>query len=271
MKPAIRIKATDRHGNVAYIHRDSDRGFQCTLASGLPASFFYAGIHPDEMACRFALDSCTTTQQALDIVRRHGSATYIYEVLDAPIPSNEPLAALRALEAEVQRLKALLPEVSEHVDNRILDMARAALVQGSVNDLSARSIVAPAAKDPSPEAETPQLYLRLYHGRQNPAEQLEDWGSDGPVIGPLAFVQTTYMCDVKFAAAPEIMDRFFPAVMADWRERGLSNADGPLCDWQFTVTDDLILLDGVYYGDWTVFLAKPADIENERAAFRGAG
>ena len=270
MKPAIRIRSTDRHGNIAYIHRDSDHSFRCSLASGLPASFFYAGIHPDEMACRFALDGCTTSQQALAIVRRHGSTTHIYDVLDAPMGSNEPLSALRALEGEVQRLKALLPEVFEHIDNRILDMARAALVQGSDNDLSARSTAPPAAKDPSPEAELPQLYLRLYHGRLDPAEKLEDWGSDGPVIGPLAFVQTTYMCDVKFAAAPEVMDRFFPTVMAGWRERGLSNADGPLCDWQFTVTDDLILHDGVHYGDWTVFLAKPADIENERAAFQGA-
>ncbi|AOH85601.1 hypothetical protein AWL63_18330 [Sphingomonas panacis] len=270
MKPAIRIKATDQHGNIAYIHRDSDRSFRCTLASGLPASFFYAGILPDEMACRFALDSCTTSKQALAIVQSHGSATHIYEMLGVPDASIEPLTALRALEAEVQRLKALLPQVSEHLDDHVIDMARATLAQGSGNDIPARATV-PASSDPDQDSEPPQLYLRLYHGRRDPAEQLEDWGSEGPIIGPLAFVQTTYMCDVKFAAAPEVMDRFFPTVMAGWRERGLSNADGPLCDWQFSVTSDLIDYDGVYYGDWTVFLANPTDIERERTISQGVG
>jgi hypothetical protein len=38
-----------------------------------------------------------------------------------------------------------------------------------------------------------KLYLRLYHGRATPDEQMEDWGSDGPVIGPLASIHVTYM------------------------------------------------------------------------------
>src|SRR3546814_15310909 len=42
----------------------------------------------------------------------------------------------------------------------------------------------PRAKAVSPDL--PQLYLHLYHGRKDPDESLEDWGSDGPVIGPLA-------------------------------------------------------------------------------------
>ncbi len=28
------------------------------------------------------------------------------------------------------------------------------------------------------------LYLRLYHGRKDPQEDLEDWGSAGPIFGP---------------------------------------------------------------------------------------
>lgn len=196
MTTPIRIKSSDRLGNIAYIHRDGNSGFRCTLADGLPASLSYAGIGSDEMACRFALEACVTGEQALEVVQRHGSPLHRYEL------------------------------VMPH----------------------------------SPEVKA--LYLRLYHGRRDPDAQLEDWGSEGPVIGPLAYVHTTYMCDVRFAAAPAVMERFFPSVIAEWRERGFSNASGPLCDWQFTVVDDLIEYDGVYYGDWTVFLASASEISD---------
>ncbi len=120
----------------------------------------------------------------------------------------------------------------------------------------------PRAEAVAPDV--PQLYLHLYHGRKDPDENLEDWGSDGPVIGPLAYVHTTYMCDVKFAATPEVMDRYFPAVMSDWRgARGLSNVVGPLCDWRLTIFNDYVEHDGVYYGDWTVFTATPSELKRQ--------
>ena len=100
-----------------------------------------------------------------------------------------------------------------------------------------------------------KLYLRLYHGRATPDEQMEDWGSDGPVIGPLGSIHVTYMCHLKFAAAPDVMERFFPEVMAQWQASGVSNGHGPLCDWQFHVIDDLIEYGGILYGDWSTFLA----------------
>lgn len=103
--------------------------------------------------------------------------------------------------------------------------------------------------------ETGKLYLRLYHGRATAGEQMEDWGSDGPVIGPLASIHVTYMSQLQFAAAPDVMERFFPEVMAQWRAGGVSNAHGPLCDCQFNVIDDLIEYGGMLYGDWSTFLA----------------
>lgn len=36
------------------------------------------------------------------------------------------------------------------------------------------------------------LSLRLFHGRNHPDEQLEDWGFDGPVLGPLDGIHLTY-------------------------------------------------------------------------------
>ncbi|MBA4751445.1 MAG: hypothetical protein H2055_04345 [Sphingopyxis sp.] len=139
---------------------------------------------------------------------------------------------------------------------------------GYLDWIAAREAGEAGATMPRAEAavpDIPQLYLHLYHGRKDPDENLEDWGSEGPVIGPLAYVHTTYMCDVKFAAAPEVMDRFFPAVMADWRARGLSNVAGPLCDWRLTIFNDYVEHDGIYYGDWTVFAATPGELQERYA------
>lgn len=43
------------------------------------------------------------------------------------------------------------------------------------------------------------LYLALFHGFKNKEEreQYDDWGSKGPVIGPLEYVQTTYGSHIK--------------------------------------------------------------------------
>ena len=38
------------------------------------------------------------------------------------------------------------------------------------------------------------LYLRLFHGRADPADVLTDWGADGPTIGPFDTFHITY-CD----------------------------------------------------------------------------
>jgi len=251
MKIPIRIKATSALGSVAYIHRGGAGSFNCTLANGTPAAFSYAGIHADEMGCRFALDDCATGQDALAVVNRYGLDDYSYELLPPTrFEPTEPIRALCALEAEVQRLQALNPSIAEQIDKAVVAHARALLAGYTTQPVSAAN----AAK---------ALYLHLYHGRADPAENLEDWGSDGPVIGPLAFVHTTYMCDVKFAATPEVMDRFFPAVMAEWRERGFSNVHGPLCDWQFTIVGDLIEYEGVFYGDWSLFVSDPDEVAKQ--------
>ena len=49
-------------------------------------------------------------------------------------------------------------------------------------------------------------YIELFHGRTDPKEELEDWGSPGPIFGPLQFGHTTYACDIKFNYADETLD-----------------------------------------------------------------
>lgn len=72
------------------------------------------------------------------------------------------------------------------------------------------------------------IYMRLFHGRTNPEQDMDDWGTDGPIFGPYEFAHTTYAWDIK-----------------------LGKADGT-CDELF-VHDDMVYYDGVYYGDWSIF------------------
>lgn len=57
----------------------------------------------------------------------------------------------------------------------------------------------------------PGLYLRLFHGRNSPDDQLDDWGFDGPFIGPLESVHCTYATALRLSFVDhEDCARFFP-------------------------------------------------------------
>jgi hypothetical protein len=80
-----------------------------------------------------------------------------------------------------------------------------------------------------------KLYLRLYHGRTKPDEQLQDWGFDGPMFGPLAGYIHTY-CST------------FRLIGEDHAEEIWLETHGDLIAWN-----------GSYYGDLEVFVAGPSD------------
>ncbi len=77
------------------------------------------------------------------------------------------------------------------------------------------------------------LYLTLFHGRDSLTEPLDDWGYDGPTLGPLEYVHTTYgvTVHVRLASGDEL----------------------DLC-----VVGGCIEYEGKYYGDWSVF-GKPQE------------
>lgn len=85
----------------------------------------------------------------------------------------------------------------------------------------------------------PQVYLELYHGRQDPKEDLDDWGSEGPILGPLNSVCTTYLQTIRLL-------RF-----TDENGERLSGDD--IVECFMAVYDDMLYYDGVFYGDWAVF------------------
>lgn len=73
------------------------------------------------------------------------------------------------------------------------------------------------------------VYLRLFHGRKTRGEDMEDWGTDGPVLGPFEFVHMVGVDQLNLGP---------PGGNADCEE--------------LPCHDGLVYYAGVYYGDWSV-------------------
>jgi hypothetical protein len=73
-----RIRVTDDLRNVAYIHHA--RGtWQCTLANGIPATFFYAVGNVDETAFRFRLEDAADDDARLSVVKEAAGPRRVVE------------------------------------------------------------------------------------------------------------------------------------------------------------------------------------------------
>jgi hypothetical protein len=80
------------------------------------------------------------------------------------------------------------------------------------------------------------LYLRLYHGRKNPEQDMDDWGFNGPIFGPLSAVVMTYLTTIRL------------------------HGTRPCDELWLETTRDMVLWQGDYYGDFEVFVASCNDI-----------
>jgi hypothetical protein len=76
-----------------------------------------------------------------------------------------------------------------------------------------------------------KMYLRLYHGRHDPAQEMNDWGFVGPTFGPLSWYVHTYCCTFRI------------------------HGEGSMDELWLPRHDDMIHWDGCYYGDMEVFIA----------------
>jgi hypothetical protein len=91
----------------------------------------------------------------------------------------------------------------------------------------------------------PGLYLGLFHGRDEPRQTMKDWGFNGPLIGPLEWVHTTYTCTLQIA---------FECACDASRYFGTDETE------QFLeLHGDMLTFGGKFYGDWTVFVVQPDD------------
>ena len=97
----------------------------------------------------------------------------------------------------------------------------------------------------------PGLYLALFHGfanegaRRKNAESGGTWGANGPVIGPLNYIHTTYAQHIEL----EFVDDERAAVY------GL---DSGLPDLSISSQNGCVLFSGMEYGDWTAYVIVEA-------------
>lgn len=82
-----------------------------------------------------------------------------------------------------------------------------------------------------------RMYLRLYHGRTDPDQDMDDWGFDGPTFGPLCAYVHTYCSNFRIHGAGDTSE--------SWLDRH----------------GDMIRWDECFYGDMEVFIAG----DNDRA------
>lgn len=88
----------------------------------------------------------------------------------------------------------------------------------------------------------PGIYIHLFHGRENPEEEMEDWGDDGPVLGPFDWLHVTYLCTFALGCVKDVV----------WDLETAAHCEG------------LVYYDGVYYGDFDI--VSQADERNVKHA-----
>ena len=73
------------------------------------------------------------------------------------------------------------------------------------------------------------VYILLLHGRNDPNEDMQDWGFQGPTLGPFVAVHFTYKTHIRCITDPA-------------QEKEL----------ELGFHDDLLVYDGKYYGDFEI-------------------
>ena len=69
-----------------------------------------------------------------------------------------------------------------------------------------------------------KIYVRLYHGRKTAEDHLDDWGANGPIIGPVGITWT--YGSIKLHGEEDFSE--------------------------LIMINDLIYFDGMYYGDFEI-------------------
>lgn len=91
------------------------------------------------------------------------------------------------------------------------------------------------------------LYIHLFHGRKTVNEDMNDWGEDGPVIGPVDYFHLTYGNDIKLG--DDLCNLHID-------KTGLLYFDG-MYYGDFSVLDGQTYLGGLVHGDWQKSVPMP--------------
>lgn len=77
------------------------------------------------------------------------------------------------------------------------------------------------------------IYIELFHGRTDPEQDLDDWGDEGPILGPFPFCHITYLGGF------------------------LKVGD----DMTLNCYEDMVYYDGVFYGDFSILSGLSASAD----------
>ena len=91
-----------------------------------------------------------------------------------------------------------------------------------------------------------QVELYLKHGRNNPSEDLEEWGFDGPRLQNVIGTHQTYGTAIKVFFATEADARAAQG-LTGWE---VWDANSLTMKWK----DDLVEAGGKFYGDWGLWM-----------------
>jgi hypothetical protein len=106
------------------------------------------------------------------------------------------------------------------------------------------------------QPEKPGLYLALFHGRRRPDEEMDDWGFNGPLLGPLEWVHTTYALNIRVKFARKVDEAAY-----------FSKPEYPDAH-DLIMADDMIVYANRYYGDWSSFYVCEDETRKPQDTFR---
>lgn len=103
----------------------------------------------------------------------------------------------------------------------------------------------------------PGMYLKLFHGFESDEarNEAENWGAQGPTIGPLLWSHQTYNAHITlgFPVYAKSLEDFLEGKkdieIIRWDGRDLNNDRQYHTIW-LNIKDDCIHFDGMFYGDW---------------------
>lgn len=99
-----------------------------------------------------------------------------------------------------------------------------------------------------PPATKSGLYLHLYHGRETLVEDMDDWGFEGPHIGPLVGgVSMTYGLEINIVLEPEDYQKFFGALSPHFGRQD------DAVHHSLRIKEGCVAYNGMYYNNFNIY------------------
>lgn len=89
------------------------------------------------------------------------------------------------------------------------------------------------------------MKLKLFHGRKDPNEEMNDWGEEGPTLEGVKYAHTTYHYRTV------VCFNSIEAMQAAALKTGWKRVDENTLE--ITYDNDMIYADYRWYGDWSFY------------------